>query len=239
MRSYYTIAFLLVSLSCSYAQNSPWTFGVKAGVGKSGSNKTVIRDIEVRDEYSRGNSYSVGLRTGYRFLKYFTATADVEYQQISDERLRVFNFNAENVGRLVYTTRYDNNFQRVQIPVALQFSPFRKGFQPYVKAGIMPNYILKGSYDSQFRSSVTGVAEPVRLAADFDLYPNRKLNRQMDYFAGIGVNVGKHLSIEAVRYFAGRLDYVTGDGRFNKVLYPTYYSYAMRGTQFSLTYHIW
>jgi hypothetical protein len=239
MRSYYTIAFLLVSLSCSYAQNSPWTFGVKAGIGKSGSNKTVIQDIEIRDEYSRGNSYSVGLRTGYRFLEYFTATADVEFQQISDERLRVVDFNAVGVGRVVNTIRYDNKFQRIQVPIALQFSPFTKGFQPYIKAGIMPSYILKGSYNYHFKSSVNGPSEPVKLEADFDLYPNRKLNRQMDYFAGIGVNVGKRLSIEAVRYFAGTLDYVTGDSRHIFVLYSTYYSYAMRGTQLSVTYHIW
>ncbi|KAA0989614.1 outer membrane beta-barrel protein [Dyadobacter aurulentus] len=239
MRIYYTIAFLLVSLSCSFAQNSPWTFGVKAGIGKSGSNRTVIRDIEVRDEYQRGNNYSIGLRTGYRFLKYFTATADIEFQQFSDERLRVFNFNAENVGRIVNTTQYDNEFQRVQLPVALQFSPFTKGFQPYLKAGIMPFCILKGSFDNQFRSSVTGIEEPRKLKADFDLLPNRKLDRQMHFFAGFGIKIGRHLSVEAVRYFAGRMDYVSGYSQFNKVLYPTYSSYALRGTQLSLTYHIW
>ncbi|MBE8971349.1 hypothetical protein IQ277_35725 [Nostocales cyanobacterium LEGE 12452] len=103
----------------------------------------------------------------------------------------------------------------------------------------MPNRLLNGSFDNEFTSSESATVDFDKAEADFNIEPNKNLDRQLNFFAGIGVGIGKHLSVECVRHFAGRLKYASDYHLNTFVLYPDYYSYALRGTQFSLVYHIW
>jgi hypothetical protein len=58
-------------------------------------------ESEVSETYKTGTNYGFGIRGGYRFLKYFTATVDVEWQQVRDERVRTTTFNSSGTGRVV------------------------------------------------------------------------------------------------------------------------------------------
>ncbi|MGG7666597.1 outer membrane beta-barrel protein [Dyadobacter sp. BHUBP1] len=238
MKQLLLLFVIFMGVEHCYAQKSQWTFGLKAGIGSSGRNKVSYPDSEVSDTYKTGTSYGFGIWGGYRFLKYFTATVDVEWQQVLDERVRTATFNSPGTGQVVNTVRFENVFQRVQVPVAIQFSPFTKTIKPYVKVGIIPNRLLNGSFDNEFRSSESATVDFDKADADFDMEPNKNLDRQLNFFAGIGVGMGKHLSVEFVHFFAERLKYASAYSFNTFVLYPDYYSYALRGTQFSLVYHI-
>jgi hypothetical protein len=231
-----TITFL--GFQEGFGQNSPWTFGVKTGMGQSGLMKTEVLDHELKDVFKPGFNYGFGLRSGYRFLNFFTATVDLEWQHVGDKRVRTMDFFAQGDGRIVNTIKFDNKFQRVQLPVALQFSPFSKTIRPYAKGGFAPSYILSGSFARTFTSTRNNTLDHEHTDADFDLPPNKDLRRQTLFFAGIGVAIGKHWSVEAVHHFARRMNYVTRYTPQLFVLWPTYYSYALRGTQLSLVYHV-
>ena len=238
MRQLLLVSMILMCVQHCYAQKSPWTFGLKAGIGSSGRNKVFYPESGVSEAYKTGTNYGFGIRGGYRFMKYFTATLDLEWQQVRDERFRTMTFNASGTGRVVNTVRFENVFQRVQVPIAIQFTPFTKTIKPYVKVGIMPNRLLNGSFDNEFTSSESATVDFDKAEADFNIEPNKNLDRQLNFFAGIGVGIGKHLSVECVHYFAGRLKYASDYHLNTFVLYPDYYSYALRGAQFSLIYHI-
>jgi hypothetical protein len=66
----------------------------------------------------------------------------------------------------------------MQLLIAIQFTPFTKTIKPYVKVGIMPNRLLNGSFDNEFRSSEHVIVDFDKAEADFDMEPNKNLDPQ-------------------------------------------------------------
>jgi hypothetical protein len=231
--------FIVFGFQDGCGQNTPWTLGIKANAGQSGVSKTEVRDIEIRDKFKPEVTFGFGVRGGYIFSKLFTTTIDLEWQHMGDKRVRIMDFDAVGIGRVVNQTGFINRFQRVQIPVSLVFTPFSCKLSPFAKVGFMPNFILNGTFEETFTSNQSNATAFTESEIDFEISPNKKLQKQTHFFAGAGIRIGKHWSVEAVHYFAKKLEYVTGYSEQEFKLFPTHYSHALQGTQFSLVYHIW
>ncbi|WP_031525988.1 outer membrane beta-barrel protein [Dyadobacter crusticola] len=234
------ILALVTGFSKSYGQSSPWILGGKIGFGTSGINKSEYEIPEIYRDFSRGASFAFGIRGGYRFFRYFALNVDVEWQHLRDNQKRTNSFRSANEDWVTNTLQYEANLQRLQMPVTLQFSPLKKAeFRPYIVVGIVPTYILSGSFMEKGRSSVEGVIFPdVDLDADFSIPQNRKYKSASHFVAGLGLGIGKHFAIEALHHFGEKLVYTTFDPGNTFVLPPTRITYAQRISQLSLIYLI-
>lgn len=239
------IYFLILSLSTStaWAQTSPWTLGLKAVTGWSGRNVEQRIDQETWDRYRPGFSYGGGLRLGYRFAPYLALRVDPEWQSLRDRRVRVFNVlglvDADRLGPLIYTTTYDNTFQRLQVPLTVEINPFPQRSPVYVLAGAMPTYFIKAKTHYQLVSSRED--DPLATGSftiPFNIRENEHLRNDLLFIAGVGTSVGKKIALEAVYHFNNPLRYAERGTGAAFILLPTYTSRAGQGLLFSATYRL-
>jgi hypothetical protein len=219
-RSVLLVGLVLISAQ-ALCQSSKWSFNLKPGIGWPGTDQTKILDSETTDDFGRGFSFASGLRVGFRLSKNFKIAADPEWQIVQDSRMRTFNV----MGRadpLVYKTSYRNNFQRVQLPLSLQFSPFPKLAGAYIMGGIMPSTILSGRINYIQRSSRDGEIGSESLKADFTIPGNKGLRNDLVGIAGGGFMITRRVSLEVVYQFNKPMQYDASDPGLSFINVPVY-----------------
>ncbi|GAB2766623.1 hypothetical protein GCM10027275_05670 [Rhabdobacter roseus] len=241
-----TLVYLLilsVSTSTAWAQTSPWTLGLKAGTGWSGRNVEQQTNQEIRDRYRSGFSYAGGLRLGYRLAPSLALRVDAEWQSLCDRRVRALNVlgltDVDRLGPLIYTTTYDNTFQRLQVPLTVEINPFPQRSPVYVLAGAMPTYFIKAKTHYKLVSSRED--DPLAsgsLTIPFSIRENEHLRNDLLFIAGVGTSVGKKIALEAVYQFNNPLRYAEQRVGGAFILLPTYTSRAGQGLLVTATYRL-
>lgn len=217
------------------AQKSRVTVGLKMASGWTGRNVTKTIDREVTDRYRQKLSYAGGARVGYHVSKRFSLVADVAWQHLHDSRLRTFQVLGltDGLGPLVLTTNYDNRFERLQVPLQIQFHPIPKIGTFYLSGGIMPTYLLKGHTTYSATSSRTGEL-PSGEVDVFEIPANQYSRRDVLFVSGIGTSIGKHLILEATYQFNNPFTYSAFDPGNTFVGVPIYTSRANQGLLLSV-----
>jgi len=240
MIKYLTIALFLFTITDSAGQSSNWTIGLKPSLGWSGANKTTGGSNKATtDQYGLGFSYGVGAKISYQFSKYFSVALDPEWQFIRDKRSREYNIldlvDVTTGNPVFLTSKYKNSFQRIQAPLSIHFSPAPNRTKTYLIAGIMPSYIFKGKLEFVTTSSSgTGAFESGKLNADFDIPANKGKNKDLIWFAGLGIPLTKRFSAEVVYQFNKPFQYTTFDPGSTYLSAPVYSIRANQGLMFSI-----
>jgi hypothetical protein len=238
----YRYLLIITVLYChnGMGQSGNWYFGVKPSIGLGGVSKLETFDQgQTSERYKYGTMYGLGFRSGYRLSKYLSVQGDVEWQHIQDKRTRVASIiiTSDRSRSYVYTTRYNNSFERLQLPVALH--PFPDKVDGYVKAGMMPSLISSGNIKYSGSSTKEDVmVESEKLKAGFNIPANRGLEKDLIFFAGFGVSVTKRISAEVIYQFNKPMQYSKFDPRNTFVGVPVYSIRANQGLMLSALYRL-
>lgn len=217
------------------AQKSGVTVGLKMASGWTGRNVTETVDRELTDRYRQKSTFAGGVRIGYHVSKRFSLVADVEWQRLGDSRVRTFQVQGltDGLGPLIFTTKYDNRFERIQVPLQIQFHPIPQIGAFYLSAGVMPTYLLKGRTTYSATSSRTGEL-PSGEVDIFDIPANQYSRRDVLFVSGIGTSIGKHLFVEATYQFNNPFTYSAFDPGNTFIGVPLYTSRANQGLLLSI-----
>jgi len=145
------------------AQRPRFTVGLKAGVGLSGTNRKDFLENTpplsvMTDQYRPRLTYAGGIRLNYRLLRRLHLTLDMEAQRLRDLRVRDWVFNAigrNGFERFDYTSRYENQFNRVQVPLTLRFDLWAgEKSALYLRGGVQYARLWGGHTDYVFFSNI-------------------------------------------------------------------------------------
>lgn len=237
----YLLILLLLVCQDVLAQSSKWILGIKASVGFTGrSNKEVSDGVITLSEYKNGLSYGLGFRVGYQPLKFLSINADVEWQHIQDRRVTTFEAYMANEGETyVYTGKYQNTFERIQLPISLHVYPFYTKMSGYIKIGLMPSIITSGNIKIVRRVTKTeSTTDSETLKADFDIPENKGLNKDFIFFAGLGMPITKRIFAEVVYQFNKPMNYWEFDSGNTFIGVPIHNIKANQGLMLSVLYRL-
>lgn len=237
----YLLILLLLVCQDVFAQSSKWILGVKPSVGFTGrSNKEVSDGVITLSEYKNGLSYGLGFRVGYQPLKFLSINADVEWQHIQDRRVTTFEAYMANEGEThVYTGKYQNTFERIQLPISLHVYPFYTKMSGYIKVGLMPSIITSGNIKIvQSNTKPESLVDRQTLKADFQNPHNKGLKKDLIFFAGLGMPITKRVSAEMVYQFNKPMNYWEFDPGYTFIGVPVYKIKANQGLMLSVLYRL-
>lgn len=236
------LAVFLVN-HAAMAQRPRFTVGLKAGVGLSGTNRKEFLENNpplsvMADQYRPRRTEAVGLRLNYRLIRRLHLTLDAEYQRLRDYRQGDWTFLANGGVRFEYTNRYENRFNRIQMPLTLRVDVLTtEKTALYLRGGVQFARLWGGHTEYVFSSNIPTIyGESRSYDIPLDIPANRHLRTEWMPVAGVGWQAGRHLALELTAHFGRKLSYDRFDPGSTKVLPPNDRSWANRDGVFSAVF---
>ena len=199
-----TIIFLFTLLFTNIlTAQSKFHIGVIAGGGLTGWNEKLDNQFleegrVIKHEFTSG--YAIGVFSEYKLWNRFTLNAELLYLKSGstfiDKTDGVIHASTGNPFTRIEEIKYNvNNFQ---MPVFLSVELSNSRFIPYIKLGIVANYILDGTRDYYSFLSTTNETKNTNIELQLNTNRNRDLRFEIKPLIGIGIVINERFSLESI-----------------------------------------
>ena len=227
---------------------SKFHFGITAGGGLTGwHDEHNINYLEMRQKYE--HQFVFGFVAGgfvqYKFWKRFSLHSEFLYANSGSKFTYTWNDGFHQPSGKIFKRieKLEYNIHSLQIPVSLSFDITKTKVVPYIKVGVVPNYIVDGKRDYYFSLSTTGES----YHKTGDLYftgENEDLQFEIRPLFGIGVSIFERFSFEATlssgESFVYYLHPIVNNNPLDNADYaiPSEKSYVNRSIMFMVKYNL-
>ncbi|MCG6188413.1 outer membrane beta-barrel protein [Maribellus maritimus] len=179
---------------------SRFYYGITAGGGLTGWHEKYNSNYSEQGR-TEGHQFTYGCGAGvfvkYNLWKRFSIHSELLYLNsgskfVDNWQGGVTEVSGEPFKRI---TEIKYRLHNVQIPISLSFDFYRSGVVPYLKLGVVPNYVVGGEKDYSFYLSTTGENTHTNEKLNFN-GKNKDLKFEIKPLLGIGVSLKEHISAE-------------------------------------------
>ncbi len=200
------LACFLCCLYCT-ADAQRLSYGIKVGVGATGSEETAWDVDPVYASYRLSTGWAVGGFARFQLRGGLSATGDIWYYNAGSMYIEEYNdqyYSNNYISRSV-TVRTN----KLHIPITLCYAIGQRKWRPYVKAGVATNYLFGASYEQRLydRLSDEHKYAKTRVSAKEVRYTGNSGNTSKWSFqpvAALGTMIGDKTGIEFYFNFGGK-----------------------------------